>query len=81
VPRAIAETRRVLRDGGHVAGLTIRASRWGAVARAQRAVLRMTGAQPFDFDALGEQFRAHGFTGWRWEGAPLIGWFSARAGG
>jgi SAM-dependent methyltransferase len=78
VPRAIGETHRVLAPGGRVSGLTIREFSWARVARAQRAMLRLTGAQPFDFDALGDAFRAGGFIDWSWEPGPMMGWFRAR---
>jgi SAM-dependent methyltransferase len=81
VPRALAEARRVLADGGRISGLTVRAAGRPLLARLERALFRLTGAQAFDFDALGDAFRAAGFTGWRWERGPLIGWFSARAAG
>lgn len=78
VERAIAETFRVLRPGGRVAGLTFR-SRPGLVHGAvERAIGRFGGVTAFDFDELGQRFERAGFADFRWQGTALIGWFSAR---
>jgi SAM-dependent methyltransferase len=73
VPRALAETFRVLRPGGRVAGLTIRTLP-GPFAP---LVARAMGVRAFDFDALARDFERAGFARYCWEGGRLLGYFRA----
>jgi SAM-dependent methyltransferase len=78
-PRAVAEMRRVLVDGGRVAGLTFLAHPGRMFQKFESLALATTSARAFDFDELGALFEANGFRDYRWEGGRLIGWFRARA--
>jgi len=78
-PRAVAEMRRVLVDGGRIAGLSFRSHPGRAFERFATVALNTASARAFDFDELGRLFERSGFRDYHWEGRRLIGWFRARA--
>ena len=79
VPRAVAESRRVLRSKGRIAGLTFRSLRSGSIL--ESALQRYAGVTAFDFRNLGQEFGQRGFSEWRHEEGGIVGYFSAQARG